>query len=496
MTGIAIVNQNRKKHNPLKILSPPDTQSQDNSIDVASWIRFLRELRIPGLFASLTDVRQPGKTVYPLQSLLMWAFSGCAFRTGSKNALHTSLSSLHPHQREGMLNLLGLKSGRLPHISTVDNALANLSLKSLSMIPINLVKQLEKRKFFYNHPELLPNNTLCIACDGFHTHTYDHPHATHEDGTNACPYCLPRKRHKGTEKETTYWVHVSITVALICNGMTLPLYFYPLKALQVNSEQSDEKLKEECELKATYAILPMIREAFPRIPILFLGDALYANRPMIRLCNDLKIDYLIVFKEGSLKKLNEKCNELSELDLYQKHYTHKIKEVVNSQTIEKQANWFNTVDIGEGVCTNVLRYKEIHHHKDGICEPGYAGGWITSKKLSSGNCFKIAQQGRMRWEHEDMHNTLNNRGYNMQHDMAWTNPHLALVWRLLTVIAHTVFTLFQCTTAAQAVRGSRSVKKFAQDLLQQLLSVPWKIIEQSHMLFQGRVQFRYRFEDY
>lgn len=490
MTGKATVNQSRKKHNPLKILSPQVTESQDNFVDVASWIRFLREQRIPDLFASLADARQPGKTKYPISSLVMWAFSACAFRTGSKNALHTSLSSLKLHQYESMLDFLGIKGNRLPHVSTVDNVLANLSLDSLSMVPINLVKQLEKRKFFYNHSELFPENALRVAFDGYHTHTYDHPHATHEDGTNACPYCLPRTRHKGTEKETTYWVHTAVTIALICNGMTLPLYFYPLKATQVNAEQSDEKLKEECELKATQAILPIIRKAFPKMAILFLGDALYANRPMVRLCNELNIEYLIVLKEGSLKKLNKKCNELNQLDLYRKHYRSRLKEASKFQTIEKQVNWFNNVDAGEGVCTNVLRYKEIHHNSS---KAGYKGAWISSKKLSHGNCFKKAEEGRLRWKHEDMHNTFNIRGYNMEHDMARADPHLGMVWRLITVIAYFVFTLFQCTTVAQAARHSRSIKKFAQDLLQQLLNAPWEFIKQSHMLFKKRVQFRYRF---
>ena len=73
-------------------------------------------------------------------------------------------------------------------------------------------------------------------------------------------------------------------------------------------------------------------------------------------------------------------------------------------------------------------------------------------------------------------NTFNIRGYNMEHDMARTDPHLGMVWRLITVIAYFVFTLFQCTTVAQAARHSRSIKKFAQDLLQQLLNAPWEFI--------------------
>jgi hypothetical protein len=288
-------------------------------------------------------------------------------------------------------------------------------------------------------------------------------------------------------------VHISVTAMLICNGMTLPLYFYPLKAMDVNAEQSDEKLKQECELKATQAILPIIREAFPRMVIVFLGDSLYANRSMIRLCNELNMEYLIVLKEGSLKTLHKKCNELNETEFYQKYCTRKTSEFLKERTIQKQASWFNKVDIGEDVSTNVLRYKDEIQHK-GVCEPGYKGAWISSRKINHGNCFDIATEGRSRWNQEDVHNTFNTRGYEMQHDMARTDPNLLMVWRFITLLATFAFTLFQYTVVAQMGRLSRSLKKFAQDMLNELLTIPWEIIKQSHILSQERVQFRYRFD--
>jgi uncharacterized Zn-finger protein len=316
----------------------PDAAAQSGIIDIAAWIRFIREMRLPKIFSGLPDKRQPGKILYPLSSLVLWAFSACAFRCGSKNALQTSLEGLNSTQRQGMLNLLGIERDRLPNVSTVDNALAQIPLESLNQIPLDLIKQLEKRKFFYNHPELLPDNALHVGCDGFWMHTYDHPHAINEDGSNACPYCLPRTRNKGTEQEKTQWVHVTVTFVLICQGVTLPLYIYPLKAGQVDIEQSDDKLKEECELKATHAILPMIRERFPRITILFLGDALYANRPTIRLCDRLNIGYIIVLKENTLKTLNARCDELAKTQIYQSHHTREVKENLKQGIVKKQAS--------------------------------------------------------------------------------------------------------------------------------------------------------------
>lgn len=492
MLSSSSIHNHPKKRNTLKITLNGSLENE--SIDVASWVRFIREMKIPKLFSTLSDTRQVTKTRYSLSSLLLWGLSACAFRLGSKNALQTTLEKLPSCQRQGMINLLQIESHQLPHSSTVDNAIAQIPLEELSQIPLNLMKQLEKRKFFYNHPELLPNNTLQIGSDGFWIHTYNHPHATHEDGTNACPYCLPRVRFKGTDKEITQWVHVVVTFVLICQGLTLPLFVYPLKAGQIDPEQSDDKLKEECELKATQAVLPMIRKQFPRISILFLGDALYANRPMIRLCEELKIEYIIVLKENSLKKLNIRCDELSKTEIYQRHYTRKTQEKFKEGTIQKVASWFNQADAGEGVFTNVLRYQESFHKEGHSLKQKYKGAWICSKKITTENCFKRAQTGRMRWGHEDLHNTAKNRGFDMKHDMARANPHLLIAWKIINFIAYFVFELFQHTTVARIACGSRSLKKFAQDMLQQLINIEWDRISRSPLLSKPRVQFRYQFD--
>lgn len=481
-----------KNHNPLKTIS--EKAIDIKSIDVACWIRFLQEIKITKMFSSLSDNRQQGKVCYSSPSLLRWALSTCVFRLGSKNALQTSIEHLSSEQSRGMMNLLEIKEGRLPHSSTVDNFLAKTSLEELSQIPLTLLKQLEERKFFYNHSELLPDNSLTIGCDGYWIHAYDNPHAAHEDGSNACPCCLPRTYFKGTDKEVTKWVHVVITFTLICEGLTLPIFTYPLKAGQVDLEQSDEAFKEECELKAAHAVLPMIRAMFPRTKILFLGDALYANRPMIRLCNQLRIDYMIVLKENNLRNLNKKCHELDKTEIYQRYYRREVKESHSQGTVTKESKWFNEVAVGENVFTNVLKYEEAIYQPNGSSGKGYKGSWISSKKITLENCFKKTVIGRMRWSHEDLHNTGKNRGYEMKHDMSRTNPHLLFAWNIINFIAYFLFELFQHTVVALACRKRRSLMKFAKDMLEQLINISWDLIIRSTILSKPRVQFRYRFD--
>jgi hypothetical protein len=181
---------------------------------------------------------------------------------------------------------------------------------SLSPIPLNLIKLLNKRKFFYNHPELLPNNSMQIGIDGFWIHKYDHPHSSNKDGSNDCPYCLPSTR------------------------------------------------KDEWTSKHTKN--------------------------------------------------------------------------------QWQASWFNHAEVGDDVFTNVLRYQEVLLDQSGASRSGYRGAWICSEKINSEKCLHMAATGRMRWNHEDVHNTAKNRGFDMKHDMARSDPHPLFVWKLINFIAYVV----------------------------------------------------------
>jgi len=474
-----------------------NSNSQKNpheNVDIAVLIRFMRQIKIPELFATLPDFRQQAKITYSLSSLALWAFATCIFRQGSKNALHTTLEQLSPEHREGILHFLGIAGKDLPHPSTVDDALAYVNYEKLNEMLLEMFDQMNKRKIFYNHAAtLLPDNTYYIGTDGYHLHTYTHPHAVDEHGDNCCPHCLPRRHNVGTDKESVSWVHTVITFVFICDDFKIPLYVYPLKAQQVNTNQSDEKLKQECELNAAHIVLPLIRKRFPKLHFTFLGDGLYVNRPFIRLCNHLNFGYHIVRKENSLTTLGKKCDELAKLDLYQKSYSHQESEVVRNGKIKRKAAWFNGADLGDNLSTNVLRFEE-----ETLCTAGkifskYKGEWLCSERLKKNNCFRQAKRGRMRWNHEDFHNSCKKRGFNIKHDMARTNPGLLFTWKLMTFIAFFVFEIFSLSTEARKAKGSRSWMKFAKDMLQELVNFTWEKIASSEILKKERVQFRFNF---
>lgn len=389
---------------------------------------------------------------------------------------------------------MGIQRETFPHPSVVNDYLSTIDPEEINKLLIELFINCQKNKIFYNHSEtLLPNNSFHIGVDGFWVHHYHKPHATDDAGHNICPYCLPRVHNKGTPQEKTTWIHVFVTFVMIFpGGLTLPIYVYPLKSKQVNTSKHDDDLKQECELIAAHAVLPIIRKLFPRLQITFLGDSLYANQPFISLCISLYIDFLIVRKEKSLPTVGKQCDELATLELYETHYKHHQKEKTNRGFIEKECRWFNQIYLGEDTYVNVLRFTETDD-QEGQESSTYRNEWLCSFTIKASNCFSLCFRGRLRWDHEDLHNTAKNRGFNAKHDYARANPNLWLIWKLLMFVAFFIFELFSHTQLARRAKGSRSWMKFAKDLLGQLVNLLWIEINASEWMQRANIQFRYQF---
>ena len=280
---------------------------------IARFIRFLKQLCIKQTFSEISDTRQAKKSKYSNHSLLLQAFSVFAFRQGSKNSLQTTIERLPKYKQTSLLKYLEVEGDSIPYRTVVDDYLVTINPDEINNVLFKLFVWCQKNKLFYNHAKsLLPDNNYHLGTDGFWVHKYDRPHAVDGEGKNCCPYCLPRTCHKGKPEEFTYWVHAFVTFVLIFPiGLQLPIYTYPLKAVEVDISKNDNDLKQECELKAFYTILPELRQKLGRIRITLLLNSLYANEPVIQLAEKLFMNYLIVRQEDSLKSIGKKCNELA-----------------------------------------------------------------------------------------------------------------------------------------------------------------------------------------
>lgn len=291
----------------------------------------------------------------------------------------------------------------------------------------------------------------------------------------------------------TNWIHVFVPFVMIFpGGLTLPIYLYPLKSEQVNTSANTDELKQECELVAAHIVLPKIREQLPRISITFLGDGLYCNQPFVRLCDNFSLDYAIVQTENSLPKLRRECDELAKTENH-KSYSKQISEQLGTKNIRSEFQWFNNRYLGSDTYTNVMRFKEtLRDAKDN--SHTYKNEWLISQKINERKCKQFSERSRLRWHQEDFHNTLKNRGFAAEHDYARANPRVWLNWKLLMVLAFSIFELFSHTQLAIEAKGVRSWKQFALFLFAELVNVFWIHISHSPILQKQKVQFRYVFD--
>jgi hypothetical protein len=119
--------------------------------------------------------------------------------------------------------------------------------------------------------------------------------------------------------------------------------------------------------------------------------------------------------------------------------------------------------------------------------------WLCSNSINKSNCFSTVKRGRMRADHEDVHNSLKNRGYTAKHDYARANANACLVWKILMFIAFWIFELFSFTKLAQKAKGPSSWMGFAEELFSELIKVSWEGISLSPSLQKEKIQFRFDF---
>lgn len=486
--------------------SSPEQSFQIEDFPLGRFMRFLKHIKLKRLLSRVTDPRDHKKTKYRIEVILQWVLSVFFFRCESTNALQTAFEKLPAHRKATLWEYFGLpKDSKIPGRTVITDCMSEINQDEINDLLEIILKWAMKSKIFFNHmPILLPTGKWHLACDGVWVHKYATPHAKNELGENICPYCLPRVHNKGKENEYTDYLHAFVNLAFILpNGLQLPIYIYPLKAeqLQDHEASSDEKHKQECELQAAHIVLPIIKQKFPKLPIVFLTDSLYANEPIIQLVKTLYWDYLIVRQVGSLKNVAKVCDELAKTELYKTRYTEKrIIQLKNGVSLEQTFKWFNNITIGKTSFTNVLQFEEIEYNADGFIakdergrEKRFKTEWLSSEVIHKHNCHTLAKFGRLRADHEDIHNTLKRRGYAAKHDYARANPNACLIWKLIMFVAFFIFELFSFTKLAQESKGSGSWMALAKELLADMTKVPWEKIALSPTLKKEKIQFRFNF---
>jgi len=163
----------------------------------------------------------------------------------------------------------------------------------------------------------------------------------------------------------------------------LPLFNEPIK-------KKAGQTKNDCELNAAKRLLPELKKAFPRLKIIILADALFANAPFIKLVKGQGFKFVIRVKFGNNKTLEKAIQ------------THFIKgntnefEVMHSKEKNKKVlrdyHFINQIPLNNthpDCLINYLDYWEVDEKEK---EKNFL--WITDLTLSPDAVYKIMRAGR------------------------------------------------------------------------------------------------------
>jgi len=382
---------------------------------------------LPTLLKRLSKIKDPRQakkikhslTVLMIYGILMFVYNMTSLRNANKEM---SLAIFFDNMR-----VMFPEFETMPHSDTLSRLLEKIKVEEIEESMLELFEELVKKKKFRNH---LINKKYVIAIDG--TQKFMRAEKWSEE-------CL--ERHVGTEKQEQYYVYVLESVVILDNGITLPLMSEFLNNEEYKDVSSD---KQDCERKAFYRFAKKIKKRFPKLKVAVAMDGLYACGPVIKTCRDYGWDFMLVFKEGSMKDAWREAMGLIKLTP-----ENTIKRVCGSRN--QIYKWIN--DVGYTYADNgrskailhVVTCEEIWEETSrttGKTESKSARYvWISGKELTKDNvenrCIKI---GRYRWKIENNFLVVKHQGYQYEHCFSYNwnamvgFHHLMKIGRLINVL--------------------------------------------------------------
>ena len=291
----------------------------------------------------------------------------------------------------------------MPHGDSVHHVIELLDEEQVEQLKQKMVQTLLKRKAF--HKSRYRDKWFRVAIDGSGVVSFDHPH---------CDQCLTSTSKNG---KVTYF-HTVLDARLVTpNGFSISL-----ATVWIENPEGDYD-KQDCERKAFLRLAEKLKKAFPRLPIIILGDGLYPYEGFFAKCRANGWAFSTTFKEGCLKTVWEEVHGLKPLQR-ENQLTHTRYSPSKKKTVQEYA-WVTEIDY-RGYTLNWLECRESitwtekdEQGKEVEKSETSLFTHITDLPVNRNNIIKTSETGRLRWKIENEgFNTLKNGGYGMQHKWA------------------------------------------------------------------------------
>jgi len=311
----------------------------------------------------------------------------------------------------------------LPHWNTINDFLERLDPSELEDVIQKLVKYLLNMKVLQNGK--VRNRYWEILIDG--TRLFQIGEEDSDDNLFKV-----HKNKDGTIKWVEYYYYVVEAKILLPSDIVISI----LTEFCENDEdvnpydddkESQEKKKQDCELKAFYRMVEKLKKLFGNVRICIVMDSLYAGEPVIEICESNNWRYIIRFKEGSVKSIADGFNNAAQekkggYRVFTKHGGDKKYEYLNAYNYR-------------GHYINIVRYTEEGQE--------YPFWYLTNLPINMKNCVDFVAYARDRWKIENQgFNIQKNHGYELKHKFSKNKQAIKNHYYLIQ-IAHAISQFFE-----------------------------------------------------
>lgn len=383
----------RLKKNPLP---NPGSLSFRKTLSIPSLLRQIREV-----FEQLPEHRSKG-VIYPLSDALMSAVAMFSLKDESLYAFDDLRQD--PIRQHNLRQLYGIQQA--PCDTQMRSILDEVDPHLLRPAYRLIHQELQKQGVLESYRCL---GKYLVSLDGTGLYSSDKIH---------CPECCSKQHGNG---QTSYY-HQLLGAVIVHPDKSTVLPLFP-EAIT----RRDGTTKNDCEHNASHRLIPDVRDAFPRLDMIALQDALACNGPHINMLKAHRFSFIITSKPAA-NSLLLKTVLAGEID----GSTEEI-ETTDEKGIIHGYRFRNEVPLNhehKDLKVNFIDYWEKHPNGKSFL---YA--CVTDLPLTADNVAEVVRAGRTRWKIEnETFNTLKNQGYNLEHNYGHGKKHLSTVFATLMML--------------------------------------------------------------
>jgi hypothetical protein len=274
----------------------------------------------------------------------------------------------------------------------------------------DVIKRVDKagqlKKFKFKDKYLCPLDGTQMFC-------------THSENVR-CEHCLIKNHRNGT---VTY-SHAVLVPMIVHPEMKQVL---PLLSEEIRNE--DGKKKQDCEINAAKRLIPKLKENYLDLPLIILGDGLYAKQTLIDLISENGYDFMLVvspdYNKGFLEEVDRR-REASRI------HTLEIKKAGKRYCYE----WSSEIAFKKSGETTNANYIGLTITDLRTGKISYKNTWVTSLDVTEGDVVALVAAARSRWKIENEgFNVLKNHDYELEHNYGHGEKNLAFNFFQLTLLS-------------------------------------------------------------